>query len=109
MNRNEFNERIQKEYDEFKTKILELTKEEIIDKSFEIDFKTYFTSYLQLDNSDILEETIENLNSVEGSILDTLFNIYISNDTYYTYEDMCEEVLEIFDSKFYGEDDEEIN
>ena len=106
MERNEFNERIQKEYDEFKESTLKLAPEEIFEKAFEIDFKTYFTSYLQLEESDISDETIENLNSIEGSILDALFEIYLNNDTYYTYGDMCEEILEVFDSEFYGDEEE---
>jgi hypothetical protein len=29
-----------------------------------------------------------------------LFDIYLNNDSYYTYDDMCEEILEIFDESY---------
>lgn len=99
MERKEFNERIQKEYEDFKERTLELTKEEIFDKGFEIDFKTYMTEYLQNEDGIIEDKTINNLSKFEGLILEEMFNIYLNNDSYYTYEDMCEEILEIFDEE----------
>lgn len=51
MERNEFNERIKTEYDEFKAKTLELTKEEIFEKGFEIDLTTFITNYLTSDET----------------------------------------------------------
>ncbi len=100
MEKTKFNEKIQKDYEEFKKKTLELSKEEIFEKGFEIDFKTYMTEYLQNEDSDVEEKTIENLSQIEGSTLDVLFDIYLNNDSYYTYDDMCEEILEIFDESY---------
>ena len=106
MERKDFNERIQKEYDEFKTKIIELSKEEIFEKSFEIDFKCYITNYLQ--NEGIVEdETIDNLSSIEGSILDELYELYLDSDGSYTYDEMCEELLEEFNGDFFEDEDDE--
>lgn len=40
-----------------------------------------------------------------NNIFDIL-DIYLNSDTYYTYDDLCEEILEIFDSEFYDDGDE---
>jgi len=47
MERIEFNNRIQKEFEEFKESTLKLTKEEIFENGFEISLKTYLTLHLQ--------------------------------------------------------------
>lgn len=106
MERKEFNERIQKEYDEFKAYMLTLPKEEIFNAGFEIDLKSYLASYLQSEDSPIKQSTIDNLASIDGNVLDYLLDIYLNSDTYYTYDDLCEEILEIFDSEFYDDRDE---
>lgn len=104
MNKNEFNTRIQKDYDEFKNKIIGLSKEEIFEKAFEIDFKTYLSSYLQTD--DILENSvIENISTIEGSILDELYTLYLNIDGSYTYDDMCEELINDFNGMFVDDDE----
>lgn len=98
MERKEFNERIQKDFEQFKASILELPNEKIFEKGFEIDFKSNMTEYLQ--NDELVEnEFCESLSKIDGSVLDVLFNIYLNNDTYYTYEDLCEEIVEIYDSE----------
>lgn len=103
MERNEFNERIQKEFDDFKAETLDLTKEQIFEKGFEIDFKSYMTEYLQ--NSESIDnKTCEKLAEIDGTILNVLYEIYCDNDTYYIYEDMCEEIIEIYQN--YSEDEE---
>lgn len=102
MERQTLNERIQKDYEDFKKSTLELTKEEIFEAGFEIDFKTYFTEYLQNDANELSDKVINNLLAIDGSILDELFILYLDNDTYYTYDDMCEEII-----SFYEYDDED--
>ncbi|MCM1556918.1 MAG: hypothetical protein NC087_05230 [Anaeroplasma bactoclasticum] len=106
MERQELNERIQHDYDEFKESTLQLTKEEIFEKGFEIDLKTFLTSYLTSDETPLKQSTIDHLASVDESILDTLCYIYLNSDTYFTYDDLCEEILEIFDSEFYEDETE---
>ncbi len=108
MERNELNKRIQQEFNEFKATTLQFTKEEIFDKGFEIDLKTYLTNYLTSDETPLRQTTINNLATVEGSILDALLEIYLNSDTYYTYEDLSEEILDIFDSEFYEDDASEV-
>ena len=51
-------------YDEFKTYMLTLPKEEIFNAGFEIDLKSYLASYLQSDDSPIKQSTIDNLASI---------------------------------------------
>jgi len=103
-NRKEFNERIQKDFEKFKNSTLELNKELIFERGFEIDFKTYMAEYLQNDEI-TYDELCESLSLIEGSILDELFMIYLNNDSYYTYEDLCEDVLDIFQNNTYSEDE----
>lgn len=99
MNRNEFNERIQNEFEKFRITTLNLTNEEIFEKSFEINFKTEMTEYLQNDDK-VDNLTSANLELIEGSILDELFEIYLSNDTDYTDEDLFEKIIEIYFNSF---------
>lgn len=105
MERQTLNERIQKDYEDFKARTLELSKEEIFDAGFEIDFKTYFTEYLQNDANELSDKIINNLLAIDGSILDELFILYLDNDTYYTYDDMCEEIIGFYE--YDDEDDEQ--
>ncbi len=107
MERNEFNEKIQKELEDFKTQTLELSKEEILEKAFEIDFKIYLANYLQTE--DVVEdETIENLSNIEGSVLDELYDLYLNTDGSYTYDEMCEELLEEFNGEYFEDEDGEL-
>lgn len=108
MERNEFNERIQQDYNVFKATILQLSKEEIFERGFEIDLKSFLTNYLTSDEIPFKQSTINNLSTVEGSILDELYNIYLINDGYYTYDDLCKEILNIFDGGFYEDESGEI-
>jgi len=105
MNRQEFNERIQEDYEQFKASILELPKEAIFNKGFEIGFKSFISDYLQNDEVTVDDKTIENLNKIEGSVIDNLFEIYRSSDTYYTYEDLCKEIIEIFNDNFFNDEE----
>lgn len=105
MERKNFNERIQKEYEEFKEKTLELSKEELFEKSFEIDFKTYLTNYLQTEEF-VEDEIIEKLLSIEGFIIDELYELYLNTDGLYIYDEMCEELLEEFNDDYFDEDED---
>lgn len=102
--RQQFNERIQHEFDEFKATTLQFSKEEIFDKGFEIDLKGYITNYLTSEDTPLKQSTIDNLSTIDGNVLDYLCDIYLNNDTYYTYDDLCEEILDIFDSEFFEEE-----
>ena len=100
MERNELKQKINEEYEVFKNYILEQPKEEIFNRSAEIDFKTNIKEYLTNDDTEIGETALENLSLVDGSILDELYGVYIESDTYYTYDDICEEVVELFDTDY---------
>lgn len=108
MERNELNEKIKQEFNDFKATTLQFTKEEIFDKGFEIDLKTYLTNYLTSDETPLKQSTINNLGTIEGSILDALCDIYLNNDLYYSYDDLSEEILDIFDSEFYEDETTEV-
>lgn len=100
MERNELKQKINEEYEVFKNYILEQPKEEIFNRSAEIDFKTNIKEYLTNDDTEIGETALENLSLLDGSILDELYGVYIESDTYYTYDDMCEEIVELFDTDY---------
>ena len=100
MDRKQLIEKINIEYDEFKANTLNLTKEEIFERSYEIDFKTNLKEYLTNDDTEISDTVLENLSLIDGSILDELYGVYIESDTYYTYDDICEEILGYFEDSY---------
>ena len=100
MERKELIQKINEEYEVFKNYILEQPKEEIFNRSAEIDFKTNIKEYLTNDDTEIGDTALENLSLVDGSILDELYGVYIESDTYYTYDDICEEIVELFDTDY---------
>ena len=100
MERNELKQKINEEYEVFKNYILEQPKEEIFNRSAEIDFKTNINEYLTNDDTEIGDTALENLSLIDGSILDELYGVYIESDTYYTYDDICEEIVELFDTDY---------
>ncbi len=100
MERNELKQKINEEYEVFKNYILEQPKEEIFNRSAEIDFKTNIKEYLTNDDTEIGDTALENLSLIDGSIIDELYGVYIESDTYYTYDDICEEVVELFDTDY---------
>lgn len=55
-----------------------------------------------------MKHHLNNLSTIEGSLLDTLLDIYLNSDTYYAYDDLCEEILDIFDSEFYEDNVDEV-
>lgn len=106
MDRKQLIEKINIEYDEFKANTLNLTNEEIFNRSAEIDFKTNLKEYLTNDDTEISDTVLENLSLIDGSILDELYGVYIESDTYYTFDDICEEILGYFEDSY---DDAEID
>ena len=100
MERNELKQKINEEYEVFKNYIFEQPKEEIFNRSAEIDFKTNIKEYLTNDDTEIGETALENLSLIDGSILNELYGVYIESDTYYTYDDICEEIVELFDTDY---------
>ncbi len=61
-----------------------------------------------MQNEKIVEdETIDNLSSIERSILDELYELYLDSDGSYTYDEMCEELLEEFNGDFFEDEDDE--
>lgn len=100
MERNELKQKINEEYEVFKNYILEQPKEEIFNRSAEIDFKTNIKEYLTNDDTEIGDTALENLSLIDGSILDELYGVYIESDTYYTYDDICEEIVELFNTDY---------
>lgn len=100
MDRKQLIEKINIEYDEFKANTLNLTKEEIFERSYEIDFKTNLKEYLTNDDTEISDTVLENLSLIDGSILDELYGVYIESDTYYTFDDICEEILGYFEDSY---------
>lgn len=106
MDRKQLIEKINIEYDEFKANTLNLTNEEIFNRSAEIDFKTNLKEYLTNDDTEIGDTALENLSLIDGSILDELYGVYVESDTYYTFDDICEEILGYFEDSY---DDAEID
>ena len=104
MERTEFYERIQKDFEEFKARMLKLTPEELFERGFETDFYTYMTSYLLDSEEYISDETIANLGVIEGSVLDYLYDLYLNNDGTYTYDDLCDDILETYNTLVEYED-----
>lgn len=100
MDRKQLIEKINIEYDEFKANTLNLTKEEIFERSYEIDFKTNLKEYLTNDDNEISDTVLENLSLIDGSILDELYGVYVESDTYYTFDDICEEILGYFEDSY---------
>ena len=58
MERNELKQKINEEYEVFKNYILEQPKEEIFNRSAEIDFKTNIKEYLTNDDTEIGETAL---------------------------------------------------
>ena len=100
MERKELIQTINEEYEVFKNYILKQPNEEIFNRSAEIDFKTNIKEYLTNDDTEIGDTALENLSLIDGSILDELYGVYIESDTYYTYDDICEEIVELFDTDY---------
>lgn len=100
MERKELIQKINEEYEVFRKYILDLSKEEIFDRSVEIDFKNNVKEFLTNEDNEIGDTVLENLSLIDGSILDELYSVYIESDTYYTYDDICEEIVELFDADY---------
>lgn len=100
MERKELIQKINEEYEVFRKYILDLSKEEIFDRSVEIDFKNNVKEFLTNEDNEIGDTVLENLSLIDGSILDELYSVYIESDTYYTYDDICEEIVELFDTDY---------
>ena len=73
---------------------------EIFDRSVEIDFKNNVKEFLTNEDNEISDTALKNLSLINGSILDELYSVYIESDTYYTYDDICEEIVELFDTDY---------
>lgn len=105
MERKELIQKINEEYEVFKKYILDLSKEEIFDRSVEIDFKNNVKEFLTNEDNEISDTALKNLSLIDGSILDELYSVYIESDTYYTYDDICEEIIELFDIDYSDSED----
>lgn len=106
MERNKLIERINEEYEIFESDILNKSNEEIFERSDEINFKKNVREYLLNEDNELSEETIQNLSEIDGAILDELYEVYLNTDTYYTFDDLCEEILGYYEEEY---DDEEID
>lgn len=105
MGRKELIQKINEEYEVFRKFILDLPKEEIFDRSVEIDFKNNVKEFLTNEDNEISDTALKNLSLIDGSILDELYSVYIESDTYYTYDDICEEIIELFDIDYSDSED----
>lgn len=105
MERKELIQKINEEYEVFRKYILDLSKEEIFDRSVEIDFKNNVKEFLTNEDNEISDTALKNLSLIDGSILDELYSVYIESDTYYTYDDICEEIIELFDIDYSDSED----
>lgn len=104
MNRKQFNQKIQNEYEEFRKQTSQLTKEEIFEKANEIAFKTYLTMFLQ-DEESLSDSAIEKFSELEDIILDAIYVNYVENDGDFAVLDICDDAvasyLEILDFEDY--------
>lgn len=106
MKRNELIKRINEEYEIFKSDILNKSKEEIFERSDEINFKKNMREYLLNEDNELTDNTIENLSEINSAILDELYEVYLNTDTYYTFDDLCEEIIGYYEEDY---DDAEID
>lgn len=93
MKRNELIKRINEEYEIFKSDILNKSKEEIFERSDEINFKKNMREYLLNEDNELTDNTIENLSEINSAILDELYEVYLNTDTYYTFETFAKKSL----------------
>lgn len=100
MKRNELIKRINEEYEIFKSDILNKSKEEIFERSDEINFKKNMREYLLNEDNELTDNTIENLSEINGAILDELYEVYLNTDTYYTFDDLCEEITGYYEEDY---------
>lgn len=100
MKRNELIKRINEEYEIFKSDILNKSKEEIFERSDEINFKKNMREYLLNEDNELTDNTIENLSEINGAILDELYEVYLNTDTYYTFDDLCEEIIGYYEEDY---------
>lgn len=106
MERKELIKRINEEYEIFKSDILNKSKEEIFERSDEINFKKNMREYLLNEDNELTDNTIENLSEINSAILDELYEVYLNTDTYYTFDDLCEEIIGYYEEDY---DDAEID
>ena len=92
MNRQEFNERIQKEFEKFRVSTLNLTQDEIFENSSEIAIKAFLTMHLQ-DEETVSDKVAETLNEIEGGVLDILYLNYIENNGDFVFYDLSEDII----------------
>ncbi|MDD4211731.1 MAG: DUF3848 domain-containing protein [Clostridia bacterium] len=108
MNRQEFNKKIQNEYENFMEKTLSLSPEEIFEKAIEITIKTFLCDYLQ-DNGALNEENRKTINNLGDNILDAFYNIFAENDFEFYYLDICDDIVSDYLSLFnHDENDVEV-
>lgn len=100
MKRNELIKRINEEYEIFKSDILNKSKEEIFERSDEINFKKNMREYLLNEDNELTDNTIENLSEINSAILDELYEVYLNTDTYYTFDDLCEEITGYYEEDY---------
>lgn len=106
MERKELIKRINEEYEIFKSDILNKSQEEIFERSDEINFKKNMREYLLNEDNELTDNTIENLSEINSAILDELYEVYLNTDTYYTFDDLCEEITGYYEEDY---DDAEID
>lgn len=104
MNRQEFNKKIQNEYETFVEETLKLSPKEIFEKSNEITIKTFLTTYLQENNS-INTRAINSINELGNNVLKTLYDNFANSDPEFFYLDICEDILSDYLSMFEDEED----
>lgn len=100
MERKELIKRINEEYEIFKSDILNKSKEEIFERSDEINFKKNMREYLLNEDNELTDNTIENLSEINSAILDELYEVYLNTDTYYTFDDLCEEITGYYEEDY---------
>lgn len=100
MERKELIKRINEEYEIFKSDILNKSKEEIFERSDEINFKKNMREYLFNEDNELTDNTIENLSEINSAILDELYEVYLNTDTYYTFDDLCEEITGYYEEDY---------
>lgn len=100
MERKELIKRINEEYEIFKSDILNKSQEEIFERSDEINFKKNMREYLLNEDNELTDNTIENLSEINSAILDELYEVYLNTDTYYTFDDLCEEITGYYEEDY---------
>lgn len=87
----QFKNKVIKEHDDYKKAVLDLNKDEVYDRAFEIVVKNYIKDYL-LENEEFTDEQLEKMNGIDN-LIEYIFEYFLENGEYLEFDDLCEECI----------------